>query len=420
MMEQINTFLSKKPDRKTLITVVVILVLLCLCCLCLALFAWRGPLAQTTPTPSATLTPTSTATLTPTLMPTITGSFTATYTLTPTVTLTPSETPTLIPTITLTPTITPTPNPLRGPEHIAVFYRSGNVWVTSRGNNRLVELDGTDLHVVSMLDIDSPNGIAIWQDKGLAYVTNKNTANVTEVDLVAHRISRVIGVGKEPFGVGVVQSTGAVFVANNGSNDVSCIIPGQSQSILATGTSVTLQGPTHLAAFSYNTDIPNMAAVVDSIGQVAAVRISASAGLNAVIDAPCLIFKIANIDKDSLADITQSVEVVSSFYISDRGGKKVVLIPDLANATKGDFPTLDLPNDPYAIADLGRCVAVVVPSQSRLFLMDANLGQVNKQIKIGKQGNNGGQGLAYNPNIDVAYVTNQGDNSVTRIPSPCQ
>lgn len=420
MMDQINEFLSKKPDRRTLVIVGVVLVLLCLCCLCLALLLWKGPLNPNapTPTPSQSVTPTSSQT--PTLLPTITGSFTATFTLTPTQTLTPTPTPTQVPSITLTPTITPTPNPLQGPNHIAVFERTGNVWVTSRGNNRLVELDGGDLHVVSMLDIDSPNGIAIWQDKGLAYVTNRNTANVSEVDLVAHKITRVIGVGKEPFGVTVVQSNGAVFVANNASNTVSCIVPGQDQAVTATGGDFSLQGPTHLFGFSYNVDLPAVAVLVDSAGQVAAVRLGGGLNIRSVAGAPCAFFILTNIGKDGLADVDQSTSNANAFYISDRTGKKVVQIPDFSVATQTPPLELGLPNDPYAIADLGRCVAVVVPGQSRLFLLDSGLTRVVKQIKIGKQGSDGGQGLAYNPNIDVAYVTNQGDNTVSRLPSPCQ
>ena len=426
MMEQINTFLSKKPDRKTLIIAVVTIVSTCLCCLCLALYLWKGQPTQNTPTPTPSETPTPTETPTetetPTPTPSITGSFTPTYTLTPslTVTLTLTETLTYTPTITQTPSITPTPNPLSKPEHLAVFMRTGNVWVTSRDNNRLVELDGNDLHVLSIIDIDSPNGIAIWQDQGLAYVTNRDTSNVSEIDLVAHKITRVIGVGKDPFGVTVVQSTGTVFVGNFSSNDVSCIVAGADKSVLATPLrELVLKGPTGLFGFSYNTDIPNTAMLVDSNGTVAVVGFNPN-NFSRISTSPCSVSPVTSINNDGLADISQSTSNPYSFFVSDHSGKKVVLIPDISNVSTTDFPKLDLPSEPSAFLDLGRCLAVVVPKQNRLDILDIQLSKVARQIKIGKQGDNGGQGLAYNSNLDVAYVTNRDDNSVSRIPSPCK
>ena len=425
MMEQINTFLSKKPDRRTLIIVMVTLVLSCLCCLCLVLALWRPQPAQPTPTstPTATPTPTSTPTLTPTatltFTPSVTGSLTPTNTLIPSFTpsLTPSNTATRVPSFTPTPSITPTPNPLSGSEHLSVFMRTGSVWVTSRSNNRLVELDGGDLHVLTILDIDSPNGIAIWQDKGLAYITNKNAGTVSEVDLVAHKITRTIPVGKEPLGVTVIQSTGAVFVANNASNDVSCIPPGVDQAILATGRAVELNGPTAITGFAYSTEVPNTYVVVDSHGQVGWGGMSNASSFKAVAGPACVLSLVTTIGTDGLADVVETTGHPQWFFISDKTGKKIVLLPyaqDLTNLT-----SFNMPSEPGAITDLGRCVAVVVPAQNRLYLLDTELTKAYKQIKVGKQGDNGGQGLAYNSQTDTAYVANAGDNTVTRIANPC-
>lgn len=433
MLAQINTFLSKKPDRKTLIAVVSTLVLLCLCCLCLFLFIMRGKPPTVTPTPTwtetmtPTWTPTPTQTLTPNPSASITPTFTARATGTATSTPTPKPTKTL--TITFTPSITPTPNPLDGPTYLAVFNRTGNVWVTSRKNSSLVELDGKDLSLISTMVMDSPNGIAIWQDKGFAYVTNQDNNSVTEIDLVAHKITRKISVGSQPMGVTVVQSTGDVFVANNKSDNISCIPADSTTVFTATSRDVVLNGPTHLTGFSYSTTVPGAAIVVDSTGVVAIVALTRPSSLSIKRDiaaSPCVLVRVTNIGKDALADVTQvSNYDGQAFYVTDISGKLVELVPlsllttDPTGPTPVPNPQIVLPKFPYAIADLGKCVAVVVPDQNRLYLLDSTLRKVLDQKKVGNQGKNGGQGLAYYMDGNTVYVANEADDSVTRITNPC-
>ncbi|MBE3145498.1 MAG: hypothetical protein IMZ61_16475 [Planctomycetes bacterium] len=429
MLQQINTFLSKKPDRKTLIAGVSVLVVLCLCCLCLFLFIMRGKPPTVTPTPTwtetmtPTWTPTPTQTLTPTQTPTPNPSVTITPTFTATATGTP--TPTRIPTITDTPSITPTPNPLDGPTYLAVFNHTGNVWVISRKNSSLVELDGKDLSLVSTMVINSPNGIAIWQDKGLAYVTNQDNNSVTEIDLVAHQITRQIKVGSQPMGVTVVQSTGDVFVANNKSNDISCIPADSTTVFTASSRDVVLNGPTHLTGFSYSTQIPGAAIVVDSTGVVAMVGLTnPSTSFTRVAVATCVLVRVTNIGKDALADVTQVNNYDGqAFYVTDISGKLVELVPlnllSNTDAAPPPNPQIVLPKFPYAIADLGICVAVVVPDQNRLYLLDTFLNKVVGQEKVGNQGKNGGQGLDYYVDGNIVYVANEADDSVTRIKNPC-
>ena len=429
MMKQINTFLSKKPDRRSITILVTALILLCLCCLCLFLLLFQGRILPPPPTPTAsqTLTPTNTITPNPSFSPTTTFTITPSFTVTPslTITLTRTKKPTLTPSITFTPSITPTPNPLDGPQYLAVFRRTGNVWVTSPNNSSLVELDGNDLHVVSTMLVDSPNGIAIWQDKGLAYVTNKDYNTVTEIDLVAHQITRKIKVENQPFGVTVEQTTGDVFVANNGSNDVTCI-PSTGDPVTSTANQkVVLDRPTRLIGFRYSDTIPGAAIVVDSSGQVAIVAITnplATRDLS-VSTNPCVIAKIANINKDALADVDQSSSTDPiTFYVSDIDGKSVVLVPLVLNPriTSPAFTQIALPKSPYAVATFKTCVGAVVPDQDRLYLLDPTLTQILGQKKIGKQGNNGGWGMAFNPDTDTVYIADPADNSVTRIDKPCQ
>jgi YVTN family beta-propeller protein len=319
------------------------------------------------------------------------------------------------------------------PQYLAIFRRTGNVWVTSRNNSSLVELDGNDLHVISTMLVDSPNGIAIWQDKGLAYVTNQDNNTVTEIDLVAHKITRKIDVGQQPFGITVEQTTGDVFVANNGSNDVSCI-PSNGAPVTSTNNpQVPLDRPTRLIGYRYSDQIPGAALVVDSSGLVAIVAISnPSSGLAdtikpaaAIINA-CVIAKVAQINKDALADIDQSSSTDPvTFYVTDIDGKSVVLIlgtflSNRTNSVTSAYPTITLPKAPYAVANFDKCVGAVVPSQNRLYIISQDLKQILGQKKTGKQGDNGGWGLAYNPDNNTAYVANPDSNSVMRFETPCQ
>ena len=216
-------------------------------------------------------------------------------------------------------------------------------------------------------------------------------------------------------------------MANNGSGNVSCI-PSNGDPVTSTNNQqVPLYKPTLLVGFHYSDAIPGAAIVVNSSGQVAIVAIThplVSQELAVKVN-PCAIQIIANINKDALADVDQSnYNDPVSFYVSDIDDKSVVLVPlDLSQRTAGAVPTypkINLPKSPYAVATFKACVGVVVPNQNRLYLLDPPLKQILGQTKIGKQGDNGGWGLAYNPDNETAYIANPAANSVTRIISPCQ
>ncbi len=196
---------------------------------------------------------------------------------------------------------------------------------------------------------------------------------------------------------------------------------------------VVLYKPTRLVGFRYSDAIPGAAIVVDSAGQVAIVAIANPSVGNAnpihniaAITNACIIAPFGSINKDALADVDQSgfTDTAPSFYVSDIDGKAVVLVSSatLTRSTNitAAYPQITLPKSPYAVANLGQCVGAVVPDQNRLFILDQNLTQILTQKKIGKQGNNGGWGLFYNPDNDTAYVANPDANSVTRIEKPCQ
>jgi DNA-binding beta-propeller fold protein YncE len=182
---------------------------------------------------------------------------------------------------------------------------------------------------------------------------------------------------------------------------------------------VELQGPTSVFGFLFNENFPNTAVVVDSNGNVAIAGLASSnLSFSRVSADPCFLSPITTIERDRLPDVTQSSLDNLWFLVTDRSANKVVLLPNI-----GDLSSpieYYLPESPYAISDLGRCVAVMVPEQNSLYLLDPGIKTVLKQVQVGRQGNNGGMGLAYNSQTDTAYVANTADNSVTRIPNPCR
>jgi YVTN family beta-propeller protein len=418
MQAQIDKFLSKKPNTKSIIVAVTLVILLCLCCLCLFLFLVRQRPPTVTPTPTPTQTETPTPTSTSTLTPTPTNTLTPTITLTPTAP-TPTPTITQTPTVTFTSTITSTPNPLSGPQFIAVYQKTGNIWVTSRGNSQLVELDGNDLHVVSTMIMDSPSGIAIWQARGLAYVTNQDYNTVTEIDLNNRQVTRRIAVGTQPRGVGVDQESGDVFVANYGSDNVSCIPAGASQAATAYSDQQYLKGPVAVIGFQFDGPV---GMVVDSNGTVAFLRVFGT-GTDPVGKYGCNLFSVTTIGNDQLRDVIVSTDNNQSVYVSDESGRQVVLISNTTSRTSATSPqaaAFSLKYAPRAEAMIGKCVGVMTAENNRLVLLDPGLGSQIRDIKVGKQGKDGGEGLVYNPNVDVAYVVNRADNSVSRIANPCK
>lgn len=437
MQQQLDEFLSKKPGPRALLIVALILVLLLLCCLCLVTVTANAPTRPTitlttSPLPDTlTFTITPPFTLTPSITPSITLSPTSSITFTPTLsptaslTFTPTLTPT--PTSTATSTITPTPNPMVGPERLAVYQRTGNVWVTNPDIDQLYELDGTDLHVVSHIQVSSPNGIAIWQRRGLAYVTNRVSNTVTVIDLNVKRIVMTIPVGTAPEGVAVSQDTGDVFVANNQSNSVSCIPVDSTQALMT--QSQSLVGPTDLTEGFFDIEIGTPtgnlspgkrsgATVIDSRGILQIVYLyDPGSGYPLECSLSSIYSRDPTLGKAEFLDDILLIQNIPAYYVSDIPNPKIIMLLLRLNT----HVSAGLPHAPSALANLQRCIGAVVPDENHLYLLSYDNKVILKTIPVGVQGSlpGGGQGLAYNPNNDTAYIANRADNTVSRIPHPC-
>lgn len=423
-----DNILPQSPGRRTLISLAVAM-FGCLACM-LCSFAVIGPkplgevvqgtsastvvvLADTpTPPPSETPSPsptsTGTATSIPTGTPSPTGTLPPTDTPTQTSTHAPTNTPTTTPTKTPTNTPTSTPTPkIYGPKDLAIYNKTSNVWVTNYLGDSIAEVDGKDPKAVKTVipNVPNPNGIAIWQSAGLAYVTNRDDGTVTEIDLNQKKILRTISVGTQPWGVAVDEPSGDVFVANYGSNVVSCIERRTSSVVNFT----SIVSPTHFAQTQPVTSAATPATtfqrtyVEGRAGRIVQVFCRDSGGAITLAD-------------NSLFDI--ALEPGGYYgYATATDSKHIYGF----GRVQGFAATLK--NAPYAVDWLGRCVGAVVPAENALYTLDYAL-KVLKAFPVGKQSatrdiGNGGQGIAYNPDVDVVYVANYADNSISMIASPC-
>ena len=149
------------------------------------------PLVMLQPTPTITPTPTATPTNTSTPTPTATSTPTPTYT------------PTLTPTPTYGPSPTPTPTPrdtgMRYPQAVAVDSTNHRVYVASRDNDRVYQLDGMSLEVVKSVVVpDQPWGITYYAPQNKVYVASWSTGTVTVLDASTLDTVKTIPVGPNP------------------------------------------------------------------------------------------------------------------------------------------------------------------------------------------------------------------------------
>jgi DNA-binding beta-propeller fold protein YncE len=244
-------------------------------------------------------------------------------------------------------------------------------------------------------NIPDPNGVAIWQAGGIAYVTNRNTGTVTEIDLNAKRVARVISLSSSktlPWGVSVDEATGDVFVAEYGQGAVGCIQRSSNKVFEDT----PLELPAHIV---YDAQSQTQFALGRS-GTIIRVFCRDSGSVTTLQD-------------NSLFDLTVSPGG-QTLYVTAIDSQRVYVFGGRLNRF------LQLKNAPYGIKAFNSCVGAVVSAEDKLYVMDAFLGRAFRILAVGKQTvGEGGQGIAYNASTDTAYVTNYGENSITAISSPC-
>ncbi len=167
-------------------------------------------------------------TLTPTPTPTATSTPTSTPTPTPTKTATPTQTPTLTPSPTYGPSPTPTATPrdtgMRYPQAVAVDSARHLIYVASRDNDRVYQLDGTSLDVVNSTIVpDQPWGIAYYAPGNKVYVGSWSMGTVTVLDATTLEPIKTIPVGPNP--TWVETAGNRIHLITYGTNSLVVIDP---------------------------------------------------------------------------------------------------------------------------------------------------------------------------------------------------
>ena len=117
------------------------------------------------------------------------------------------------------------------PNGLAVNPLTHQVFVTSRDNNRLLVLDGSNLGVLANVAVGGlPWGVAVNPTTNKAYVANWSSQDVYVLDATTRAVLDIIPVGPYPTFVKINPQTNRVFVAKYSSNGL-VVINGDTNAI---------------------------------------------------------------------------------------------------------------------------------------------------------------------------------------------
>jgi YVTN family beta-propeller protein len=97
------------------------------------------------------------------------------------------------------------------------------VYVANVSEDLISVVNQATNHVVDLVKVESPFGIAIDSKHKSLYVTDWNSASVTVVNTVTNRAQTTIKVGNAPEGIAVTPDGALVYVGNNDDSTVSVI-----------------------------------------------------------------------------------------------------------------------------------------------------------------------------------------------------
>ena len=363
------------------------------------------PTSKNTPTPTATDTPTPTSTNTPTnATNTPTPTSTATDTPMPTSTLTPTATPTATNTqspIPNTPTITPVARPVftvavgQEPHGLAVDGRTGLVYVAHHRSSTVAVLDGVAGAVVRTIGLGAAaggNGAAFDAGRGLLYVANKFTDDVSRVNVDSDVPAVRIGVGRQPDGVAVDSATGIVYAANFDSNTIT-LFYGPTGAAIA-----TVSGDGHPSFIALDRSRGRFY-VTNHLGATVSVHDLATGALQKKIATGGGPYGIA------------FDPVRSRLYTANRDGRSVTIIDLTTDRVIKDMP---LNCTPYQVAVNSRSghLFVVCADDQQLHIYDEDTTLWLAWVPVGR---GAGEGIAVDEAAARVYVSNGGDDTVTII-----
>lgn len=331
-------------------------------------------------------------------------------TATPTPTATATETPTQTPTPTSTPILPSSPVVLTTfgvgphPKDVAVNSTTNRFYVSTHGDVSQVQMfDGSNNAFISVASTQGNNPNQMEYDKGnnRLFITNRDSDVVGILDGDTLAGLGTAPTGGLPWGVTVNTTSHDVFAANFGSDSIS-IINGATGGLINTLKLATGDQPSMLA---YNPNSQRVFAVGWYKGNLYVIdnqrhlSMPLSIGFGA--------FSVA------VNQITNRV------YITNRDNGKLYIV----NADKSNVNDITLeqavtvPGRPYGVAVNFRTdhVFVVGAETDKVYVFDG-AGALLKTLAVGHQdADEGGQGIAVNPDTGRVYVANWAAGSVSVI-----
>jgi len=116
-----------------------------------------------------------------------------------------------------------------GPEGIAVSPGRGLVYVTNSKSDNISVIDASSAAVVSTISSPSPYGIILNADGSKLYVSNYTAGTLSVIDATNGALIATIPVGSFPVGVAISNDGSEIYVANSHSGTVSIISAATNQ-----------------------------------------------------------------------------------------------------------------------------------------------------------------------------------------------
>jgi hypothetical protein len=313
---------------------------------------------------------------------------------------------------TPTPTVPPPADTVNHPTRLALYPLNHTVWVIDHGDGTLSEWSAEKrLSVLKPTPaLADPADIAIWQAKGLAYVTDRKAGTVTEIDLDKHASRLFAKTDALLTEIAVDEETGDLYILG-GDNVIRIDRDTRKPQLLKSATGGTPLRIVYSAAAHQLWVLSCCTPEVDSGKPYAAVTPLFSGGKFG----DAVFVPIENI-KDSPFGFALAPDGISG-YITLPGLKRI-----LTWTASGPGPASNLDFSPYAIQSLGRCLGVIDAANSRVVLLEPKtLEPIGNPWVIGAQETHleTASDLVYDPQTDIFYVAEYADGKIGAAANPC-
>jgi len=362
------------------------------------------PTATATPSPTATGTPTPTQTPPLPTTPSVTATASPTRTATPTATVglpttTATATPSPMPTGTIAVVMTTTVG--TAAKGLVVDPVRHRLYTTMILENRVKVYDEESLAYITSFQggTSQPNGIAVDEQTGTVFVSNRLAGNISAIDPTSGIYSTAPS-GVFPWGIAVDSIRHRVYAANFGSD-----VDGYTVALLD-GLDYRRLTSTVIGRH------PALLAINPTNGRVYVTTYSADAGTY-VLDSNGNVIDFLLTGSGSFGVAVNPTS--GRVYVTNRAEQKLYLI-----AAGGNRTSVGLGGEGFAVAVNPTTnhvfVIVIVGGQATLQVRDGDAGSLIGSIALGAENpDEGGQAIAVNPSLNRVYIVNYSSGVLTVI-----